>query len=126
MLGASDPVANWEHRQSGRRSVELRSIAVCRSGDKGDISNIAVVARSARYYPALVEQLTVERLRTVFAPLVQGDVIRYLVPGIYGMNFVMDKALGGGVTRSIALDAHGKSRGGLVGGILIDINEDDL
>lgn len=89
--------------------VKLREIAHSRTGDKGNISNISVIAYDARHYDALREQVTAERVKAHFAGNVMGEVVRYELPNIAALNFVMDQALGGGVTRSLALDAHGKS-----------------
>jgi hypothetical protein len=89
--------------------MKLREIAHSRTGDKGNISNISVIAYDAKHYPLLLEQVTPERVKAHFAGVVKGEVTRYELPRIFALNFVMDKALGGGVTRSLALDAHGKS-----------------
>jgi hypothetical protein len=89
--------------------MKLRDIAHSRTGDKGNISNISVIAYDEKHYPLLLEQVTSERVRAHFAGVVEGEVTRYELPNISALNFVMDRALGGGVTRSLALDAHGKS-----------------
>ena len=89
--------------------MKLREIAHSRSGDKGNISNISVIAYDAKDYPLLLEQVTAARVKTHFAGVAQGEVVRYELPNLAALNFVMDQALGGGVTRSLALDAHGKS-----------------
>lgn len=89
--------------------AKLRDIAHSRTGDKGDISNISVIAYDARHYPLLCAQVTPERVKAHFDGIVSGEVVRYELPGIAALNFVLDRALGGGVTRSLALDAHGKS-----------------
>jgi hypothetical protein len=89
--------------------MKLREIAHSRTGDKGNTSNISVIAYDKSLYPLLREQVTAERIKTLFAGIVDGDVVRYELPRIGALNFVMRKALGGGVTRSLALDAHGKS-----------------
>jgi non-ribosomal peptide synthetase component E (peptide arylation enzyme) len=89
--------------------VKLREIAHSRTGDKGNTSNISVIAYDARYFPLLKQQVTAARVKAHFAGVVQGDVVRYELPNIAALNFVMDQTLGGGVTRSLALDAHGKS-----------------
>jgi hypothetical protein len=89
--------------------MKLREFAHSRTGDKGNISNISVIAYDAKHYPLLLAQVTSARVRAHFAGIVAGDVVRYELPGIAALNFVMDQALGGGVTRSLALDAHGKS-----------------
>jgi hypothetical protein len=89
--------------------MKLREIAHSRTGDKGNISNISVIAYEASDYPLLLEQVTAARVKKRFAGIVQGEVVRYELPNLFALNFVMDQALGGGVTRSLALDAHGKS-----------------
>jgi len=68
-----------------------------------------VIAYDAKHYPLLLQQVTAERVRAHFAGIVEGEVVRYELPNIAALNFVMTGALGGGVTRSLALDAHGKS-----------------
>jgi hypothetical protein len=86
----------------------LREIAHSRTGDKGDTSNISVIAYDAADYPLLVRHVTAERVRAHFAGVVRGEVTRYELPRLGALNFVLEGALGGGVTRSLALDAHGK------------------
>jgi hypothetical protein len=86
----------------------LREIAHSRTGDKGDTSNISVIAYDAADYPLLVRHVTAERVRAHFAGVVRGQVTRYELPRLCALNFVLEGALGGGVTRSLALDAHGK------------------
>ena len=87
----------------------LRAIAHGRTGDKGDTCNISVIAYDRRDYPGLARVLTPARIRDFFAGIVAGDVVRYELPQLGALTFVMTRALGGGVTRSLALDAHGKS-----------------
>jgi hypothetical protein len=89
--------------------VKLREIAHSRTGDKGNTSNISVIAYDARHYPLLEAEVTSGRVKAHFAGVVEGDVVRYELPNIAALNFVMTQTLGGGVTRSLALDAHGKS-----------------
>lgn len=89
--------------------MKLRDIAHSRTGDKGDTSNISVIAYETKDYPLLLAEVTAERVRVHFAGIVRGEVVRYELPNIAALNFVMSRALGGGVTRSLALDAHGKS-----------------
>jgi hypothetical protein len=88
--------------------MRLRELAHARTGDKGDISNISVIAYKAADFVFLERELTAERVQVHFAGILRGVVRRYVLPGIGAMNFVMEGALGGGVTRSLALDAHGK------------------
>ncbi|MES2072048.1 MAG: hypothetical protein V4488_16950 [Pseudomonadota bacterium] len=88
--------------------MKLRELAHSRAGDKGDISNISVIAYDIEDFAMLENYLTAERVKQHFSGIVHGEVRRYSLPGLGALNFVMEKALGGGVTRSLALDAHGK------------------
>jgi hypothetical protein len=94
--------------------MRLRQIAHSRTGDKGDISNISVIAFDPKDYPLLVEQVTTARVAALFAPIATGPVRRYELPNIGALNFVLQGALGGGVTRALTLDAHGKSLSSLM------------
>jgi len=84
-------------------------IAHCRAGDKGDTSNISAIAYDAAGWKVLREQLTEDRVMAAFAHIAKGPVRRYELPKLQALNFVIEGALGGGVTRSLAQDAHGKS-----------------
>ena len=88
--------------------MKLREFAHSRTGDKGDTSNISVIVYDTKDYALIEKHITAERVKASFAGIVHGDVIRYTLPKLGALNFVMHKALGGGVTRSLALDAHGK------------------
>lgn len=88
--------------------MKLRAVAHARAGDKGNVSNIAVFAFHDDAYPSLVRYLTADVVSEHFRCIVQGEVLRYELPNLAGFNFVMHHALSGGVTRSLALDAHGK------------------
>ena len=101
-------------------TMYLREIACARSGDKGDTSNIVVVPFEPEGYDFLREHLTAERVAAQMGELVRGDVTRHEMPGIRALNFVMTRALGGGVTRSIWMDTHGKARGSLLLTLEID------
>ncbi|KOX99296.1 AtuA-related protein [Pseudomonas nunensis] len=94
--------------------MKLRELAHSRTGDKGDTSNISVIAFRADDFPRLCEWLTVERVTVHFAELLdpQGPPVRrYELPNVHALNFVLPGILRGGVTRSLALDAHGKALG---------------
>ena len=88
--------------------MQLRNIAHSRAGDKGDISNISVIAYDPADYFLLEKYLTPERIKEHFSGIVHGEVQVYKLPSLGALNVVMYNALGGGVTRSLALDAHGK------------------
>ncbi|HEX7855908.1 MAG TPA: hypothetical protein VF503_19655 [Sphingobium sp.] len=87
----------------------LRDIAHARTGDKGDISQIAVFAFRPQDYPLLLAQVTAERVAAHFAGLPVRHIRRYELPQLGALNFVLEGGLSGGVTRSLALDAHGKT-----------------
>ena len=88
---------------------KLRDIAHSRTGDKGETSVISLIAFDEADYPLLRDLVTADRVRAHFAGILHGEVIRYEIPSLGALNFVLHKALAGGVTRSLALDAHGKS-----------------
>ena len=94
--------------------MKLREIAHSRTGDKGNTSNISVIAFDPRRYPLLERHVTAERVRAHFAEIAHGEVTRYELPKIGALNFVLRDALGGGVTRSLAIDPHGKSLSALM------------
>ena len=89
--------------------VLLQHAAHCRSGDKGDTSNVVVVAYDAPLYPHLKEQLTASRFKAFYAGVIAGPVDRYTIDHLWMMNFVCQGALGGGVSRSLCLDNYGKT-----------------
>jgi len=103
------------------RKVKLREIAFSRSGDKGNISNVSVIPYDENHFDVIRGQVTVEKVREAYGELVKGDIHRFELPGIKALNFVMYDALGGGVSRSLCLDVHGKSRGSIMGTIDIEI-----
>ncbi len=86
----------------------LRDIAHTRTGDKGNRSTLSVTAYRPEDYPRMVAALTPERVKAHLGDVVQGTVTRYELPHLHALNFVLSQSLGGGVTRSLALDAHGK------------------
>ncbi len=89
--------------------MKVHKIAHSRTGDKGNTSNISVIAYDEKDYPRLCKHLTAEAVKQHFNWVVQGEVTRYELPKLGALNFVMTQALGGGVTRTLALDPHGKS-----------------
>ncbi len=89
--------------------MRLRDIAHSRTGDKGSTVNISLIPFDERDYPRLLRDVTADGVRRHFAEIIAGDVVRYEVPSIAALNFVLHGVVGGGVTRTQALDAHGKS-----------------
>ncbi|MCK6579131.1 MAG: hypothetical protein L6Q98_13615 [Anaerolineae bacterium] len=90
----------------------LFDLAYGRAGDKGDISNISVIARSPEAYQEIKAKLTAERVKAHLGGLVRGEVIRYELDNIEALNFVCHDALDGGGTRSLRIDSLGKSLAG--------------
>lgn len=91
---------------------KLYDLAFGRAGDKGNISNISVIARSPEAYAEIKAKLTAERVKAHFGDLVKGDVVRYELDNIEALNFVLYDALDGGGTRSLRIDTLGKSLAG--------------
>jgi hypothetical protein len=91
--------------------MQLGDIAHLRTGDKGDISQISVIAYDPADFELLVREVTVARVLHHLAGLTIDKAHRYELPAIGALNFVLEGALSGGVTRSLALDAHGKTLG---------------
>ena len=94
--------------------MKLREIAHSRTGDKGNISNISVIAYKQQDYETIEQKVTAEKVKEYFSGIVKGDVVIYELPNLWALNIVMYQALGGGVTRSLSLDTHGKSLSSLL------------
>lgn len=110
---------------SNRISMPLHAIAHGRAGDKGDTSNISVIAYKAEAWPVLREQVTEDAVMTIFAPLGAISAKRYELPNLMALNFVVENTLGGGVNSTLALDRHGKTLSFLLlGGIEVDVSID--
>lgn len=89
--------------------VKLIEIAHGRSGDKGNASNVGIIARHPDVYPFLVEYLTTDKVKEHMKFVCKGDVERYEMPNIGALNFILNDSLGGGGTVSLKLDAQGKT-----------------
>lgn len=92
--------------------IQLRDLCGVRSGDKGDRSDLTLFADDQAAYRAIVDAVTVDAVRAHFGDLVRGDVERFEVPNIWALKFVMHDALGGGGPRSLRSDNLGKTLGG--------------
>jgi len=101
--------------------VPLHRLAHGRTGDKGNRSNISVIAYRPEYYAVLVAQVTEARVAQVFAHRRPSRVTRYLLPKLHAMNFVIDDVLDGGVNSALNLDTHGKSLAFLLLAMTIDV-----
>ena len=106
--------------------VPLARVAHCRSGDKGDIANIGVIAYEDLYYPILLREVTAERVKTFFGARVKGRVERYELPNLAALNFLLYEALGGGGTVSLRVDAQAKTFGAALLRMEIDVDEHEL
>ncbi len=93
-----------------------------RAGDKGDTSNVSVVAYTDEAWTILQRELTADRVMAAYGHIVTGPVTRYELPKLRALNFVIEGALGGGVTRSLGQDMHGKSLSSLILTIDLPVN----
>ncbi len=91
------------------QDIELYQLAHARTGDKGNRVNISLIVYDAKDYPLLVEQVTEQRVADHFSHRAPTKVVRYLLPKLGAMNFVLDDVLDGGVNDSLNLDMHGKA-----------------
>ena len=89
--------------------MRLRELAHARTGDKGAVLNISVIAFDPLDYPRLEREVTAARVERLLAPVIHGPVLRYALPELGALNFVLQRKPGQEVTRTLALDAHAKS-----------------
>jgi hypothetical protein len=106
--------------------AKLIDIAHGRSGDKGNGSNVGIIARHPEIYPFLKETLTTERVKEHMKHVCKGDVERYELPNIGALNFILNESLGGGGTVSLKLDAQGKTHAALVLRMELDVPDELL
>jgi hypothetical protein len=106
--------------------IPLSRIAHGRSGDKGDTSNIGIIAYEDRWYPVLVREVTPERVKAHFGALIEGRVERFELPNLGALNFLCYGALGGGGTLSLRIDAQGKTMAAGLLGMELEIDEREL
>jgi hypothetical protein len=103
--------------------LQLFSLAHGRSGDKGDSVNVGIIARKPEYYEILRAELTAERVKNHFGEMVLGKVERYDLANIGALNFLLHNALGGGGTKSLKLDAQGKTFAAALLRMELDLDE---
>ncbi|MDX1630361.1 MAG: hypothetical protein R3234_00730 [Thermoanaerobaculia bacterium] len=106
--------------------VPLYRVAHARSGDKGDGSNVGLIADSEALYEVIREQVTAERVEEHFGEICRGRVQRYEVPNLRALNFILHDSLGGGGTLSLKTDAQGKTHGQGLLALEIDVPEEIL
>ena len=94
-----------------KKEIQLIEFAHAKSGDKGNSANIALIARKPEDYHYLERYVTPEAVKAHFHEVCTGEVIRYELPKIFALNFILENALGGGGTSSLRLDALGKALG---------------
>lgn len=104
--------------------VRLAEIAHARSGDKGDASNVGLIASSPAIYEVLRREVTPERVKAHFGAVCRGRVERHEVPNLSALNFILHDSLGGGGTESLKNDAQGKTHGQGLLQMEIEVPED--
>lgn len=102
-------------------TISLHRLAHARTGDKGDTSNISLIAYQPEFFPLLVEQVTEARVAELFRHRAPTVVRRYVLPKLSAMNFVLEGVLDGGVNESLNLDTHGKTLSFLLLSLEIEI-----
>jgi hypothetical protein len=107
-MGAKRRASAGRLTRKATRRVRLLDLAHARSGDKGDTANIGLIALKPVYYPLLERQVTAARVAEHFRGVIRGDVLRYELPNLAALNFLLHGALGGGGTLSLKTDAQGK------------------
>ncbi len=105
-------------------TLTLRELCGYRAGDKGDTADVALFAYDDETYALIVEQVTAERVRALFGSMVHGEVLRYEAPNVRALNFVLRGALGGGGPRSLRSDNLGKTLGGALVRLEIDVPDE--
>lgn len=107
-------------------TVKLLKIAHGRSGDKGNGSNVGIIARHPEIYPFLEKTLTANRVKDHMKNVCKGEVERYELPNIGALNFILNESLGGGGTVSLKLDAQGKTHASQVLRMDVEVPEELL
>ena len=101
--------------------VPLREVCGVRSGDKGDTSDLTLFADTIEMYELLRQAVTAEVVKAHFGSVVRGEVTRYEAPNVLGLHFVLEKALGGGGPASLRSDNLGKTLGGALLRLRVDV-----
>jgi len=106
--------------------MKHRLFEIChgRSGDKGDTVNVGIIARHPDIYPFIVKTLTVDRMTSYVADMIEGSVERFELPNLGALNFLLHGALGGGGTKSLMNDAQGKTFAAAVLRMELDIPDE--
>ena len=105
--------------------IRLLDIAHARSGDKGDTANVGVIANRREWYPLIEREVTTERVAKHFHGMLTGDVVRFELPNLSALNFLLHGALGGGGTVSLKTDAQGKVYSTALLRLELDVPDDE-
>ena len=108
------------------KKVKLAELAFARSGDKGDVSNIGLMAKTKNIYEFLLKNLTPEKIKEYYGGMVKGDVEIYPVPHLDSLEIILRRALGGGATCTLRFDQTGKSMGPVLLCMEIQVSEELL
>jgi len=106
------------------KRIKLAEIAHARSGDKGDGSNVGLIAYTDAGYAVIAEQVTAERVKAHYHALCHGAVERFELPNLRALNFILHDSLGGGGTESVKTDAQGKTHGMAILSMEVDVADD--
>ncbi len=105
--------------------VSLLKLAHARSGDKGDTANVGLIALNDEIYPLLVREVTADAVKNHFGPMVKGEVLRFELPNLHALNFLLHESLGGGGTLSLMTDAQGKTFSTALLRMSIDVSDEE-
>src|SRR3990172_9957760 len=108
------------------KKVKLAQLAFARSGDKGDVSNIGLMAKSKNIYEFLLQTMTPEKVKEYFGGMVKGGVEIYPVPRLDSLEIILRRALGGGATCTLRFDQTGKSMGPVLLGMEMQVTDELL
>ncbi|NIR51298.1 hypothetical protein GWO43_22195 [candidate division KSB1 bacterium] len=106
------------------KRIQLRQIAHARSGDKADSSNVGLLAMNEQAYEILKREITPQRVKAHFGDIVEGEVERFELPNLLGLNFILHDSLGGGGSESLKNDAQGKTHGQALLLMTIEVPDD--
>ena len=109
-----------------KKRIKLIDICYYRSGDKGDISNIGLMAKTEKAYEIIKREVTPERIKAHFRGWVKGDIIIYPMDNLQSLEIMLYKALGGGATKTLRIDQTGKAMGNALVKMEIEVDESDL
>lgn len=109
-----------------KKKIMLRDICYYRSGDKGDISNIGLMAKTDKAYEIIKREVTPERIKAHFKDWVKGDVIIYPMDNLQSLEIMLYEGLGGGATKTLRIDQTGKAMGNALSRMEIEVDESEL